>query len=330
MRSPPNSSPRTPPSPRSGCSGRGRSRTRCWPRIAASGQAAVELARALAVLESAPLRHCAQLAGLDLSSAATAADALATEHVLQPGARLRFLHPIMRTAVYEDLAEHRRAAAHTRAARILDAEATEPEATAGHLLLAEPARDPWAVDRLQDAANQALVRGAPPSAIAFLRRALREPPLPGRRAALLLQLGQALALVGDREALSVLTEAVALAPEPAARVEAAERLASALFLGGDMDRAVTVLEDTADAIAEVDHEARYRVQGALFALSANSDPMPPGSRPGSTGSTCTRRERPRPSGRCWPEPPGTCWSGCRPRRHACSNWLPAPPPTFGS
>ncbi len=54
--------------------------------------------------------------------------------------------------------------------------AAEPERIAAHLLLARPAGDPWAVRMLRDAASSAIARGAPDSAVAYLRRALEEPP----------------------------------------------------------------------------------------------------------------------------------------------------------
>jgi predicted ATPase len=73
-------------------------------RVARLGPAAGELARAAAVLgDGAQLRHAAALAGVGLADAATAADGLAGIGVFEPGTPLRFVHPIVRTAVHEDI-----------------------------------------------------------------------------------------------------------------------------------------------------------------------------------------------------------------------------------
>jgi hypothetical protein len=73
-------------------------------RVARLGSAAGELARAAAVLgDGEALRHAAALAGIGPADAAAAADALAGIGVFAPGTPLRFVHPIVRTAVHEDI-----------------------------------------------------------------------------------------------------------------------------------------------------------------------------------------------------------------------------------
>ncbi|HEV2450552.1 MAG TPA: AAA family ATPase, partial [Streptosporangiaceae bacterium] len=73
-------------------------------RVARLGPAAGELARAAAILgDGAQLRHAATLAGVALPDAAAAADELAGIGVFELGTPLRFVHPIVRTAVHDDI-----------------------------------------------------------------------------------------------------------------------------------------------------------------------------------------------------------------------------------
>jgi hypothetical protein len=58
------------------------------------------------------------------------------------------------------------------------------------------------VDLLRGAASRALAAGAPGAAARYLDRALDEPPQPGGRAALLVELGRAEAASGEPAAAS--------------------------------------------------------------------------------------------------------------------------------
>jgi hypothetical protein len=95
-------------------------------RVARLGPSAGELARADAVLgDGAQLRHAGALAGVGLAGAAAAADGLAGIGVFQPGTPLRFVHPIVRTAVHEDISRVGRGLRHAEAARLLAAEGAD-------------------------------------------------------------------------------------------------------------------------------------------------------------------------------------------------------------
>ena len=78
----------------------------------------------------------------------------------------------------------------------------------------EPAADGWVVERLVEAARAAAEAGAPESEAVFLRRALAEPPPPGDRSALLLELGMAEASAGLAGWPEHLQRAVDTAPNP--------------------------------------------------------------------------------------------------------------------
>ena len=84
------------------------------------------------------MRHAAALAGLDDQQAAEAADALRAGRILADTRALRFVHPIIRSAVYEQLSPAARSAGHGRAARMLAEEDGAPERVAAHLLATEP------------------------------------------------------------------------------------------------------------------------------------------------------------------------------------------------
>ena len=227
------------------------------------------LARAVSLLDTdAELSHAAALAEIDPRAAESAADALTEARVLAPGRPLRFAHPILRQAVYEDLPEARRAADHARAARLLDARRRDRDRAAVHLLATEPAAERRVVERLRAAAERALARGAPESAVALLRRALVEPPPAAETAAVLVALGRAELLAGEEVAVEHLREALATARDASLRAEAARALAGALTDVGEPEHAAQVLEQ---AIAEADdRELRLRLEVDLFALSQYS------------------------------------------------------------
>ncbi len=73
-------------------------------RLARLSDSAAQLARAVAVLgDDVALADAAALAHVDRDRAAEAADALAAAGVIAPGRPLRFVHPLVRGAVYADL-----------------------------------------------------------------------------------------------------------------------------------------------------------------------------------------------------------------------------------
>jgi hypothetical protein len=73
--------------------------------------AATELARAIAVLGAdGRLNVAAALAGIDEPAAVEVADALTAMHILRPERPLDFVHPIVRSAIYDDIPPAARAA----------------------------------------------------------------------------------------------------------------------------------------------------------------------------------------------------------------------------
>ena len=195
--------------------GPGRIATAVLLRVGRLGRGAQSLARAAAVLgEAAPLPEAGALAGLEPPEAARIADALTSLGVLAPGRPLRFAHPVVRSAIYQDMGTGEQIALHRRAAALLSG---DPELAAVHLLATDPAGDPATVDALAAAARSALGRGAPDSAAAYLRRALDEPPESSARATLVADLAMTANLLGQADAYALLEEAFELAEGQPAR-----------------------------------------------------------------------------------------------------------------
>ena len=202
-------------------------------RVARVGTPAVALVQAMAVLgEASDLELVASLAELDGSVAAALADALVAAEIAEPAdtaGRLRFVHPLVRSAVYDDMLRGARARLHARAAQLLVRDWGDSDAAAAHVLFSDPAGDPRTVALLRDAARRSLARGAPESAVEFLRRAARERGASGAdRAELLLELGAAAARAGDPDGVGLLREAFRLAGGQPARARAGLELAFAL------------------------------------------------------------------------------------------------------
>ena len=141
------------------------------------------------------------------------------------GEPLRFVHPVVRTAIYEDLSAAEQADLHARAARLLADQRADPGAIAVHLLATAPSGDRDVVAMLREAARSALVGGAPDTAAALLRRALDEPPDATDRPSVLFELGNAEHEIGDAAALGHLREAGETATDPLIRARAFTALA---------------------------------------------------------------------------------------------------------
>ncbi|MFP8887321.1 hypothetical protein [Streptomyces mangrovi] len=158
------------------------------------GAPAVRLAWAAAVLdtEAAP-SLAADVAALGPGEAAEARARLAAARVLTGGGEgrpLRFSHPLTATAVHRSIPPALRVALHGQAAAVVAGAGYGPTAAARHLLEVHPEGDPAVVATLREAAAEYLSAGAPEAARRCLERALREPPGPRERAAVLHELGR--------------------------------------------------------------------------------------------------------------------------------------------
>jgi DNA-binding CsgD family transcriptional regulator len=225
-------------------------------RVGRVGEDAVALARAAAVLgRDATPDVAAQLAGLDLGEAARAADALSALEILAPGEVLAFVHPIVRTAVYQDFPPPDRARMHARAARLLSERGASLDSVASQVAAAPPSGEEWAAARLREAGAAALARGAPEAAVRYLDRALAEGPSDAVRGELLFGLGHANSMLGDvRGAIKPLREALELTVDTRTRAEIAHVLFKELSVSRAGDRVIDLLERELAALPEDEHE----------------------------------------------------------------------------
>jgi DNA-binding CsgD family transcriptional regulator len=210
-----------------------------------------------------------------LADAAAAADELAGIGVFEPGTPLRFVHPIVRTAVHDDIPEAGRGLRHAEAARQLAADGADLDAVCAHLLVCEPAGSPEVVKRLRAAAARALGRGGVESAAAYLRRAQAETADVSLRAEVLGELGRAEKIVGDPAAADHLRESLRLAHDPAVRADVAPDLAELLLLAGQWEAGTAVvrsalaeLTDRDSHVGEPAHAAVTRLQAWWAGLAA--------------------------------------------------------------
>ena len=240
------------------------------------------LAWALAILEQGDLLQAARLAGLEEHEAADAAELLAGAGILASSRPLTFIHPIVRTGIYSDLTGTERAQGHRRAAEVLAEQPGETERIAQHLLISEPAADAWVVERLLEAARAAGKQGAPESEAIFLRRALAEPPPPGDRSALLLDLGMAEANAGLADWAEHLQLAVDTALNAGAAAEAALMLGLALSRAHRFAEAVEVLDRAASSLDSGHSELALLLEAAAVIPGMND--------PATAPSVALRRE----------------------------------------
>jgi DNA-binding CsgD family transcriptional regulator len=179
---------------------------------------AVRVAGVLAVLgDGAPLHRVAALAQLSPDHTSAMADTLTAADLIIAARPLAFVHPLVRSAIEDDLAPGARAQLHADAAEYLATEDADPEAIAAHLLRSDTVGSPDTVRRLRAAATVALRRGAPDTAVIYLNRAGAEPPAADQRMELLHDLGRAELLARAPSGVDHLEDALRRATDPVTR-----------------------------------------------------------------------------------------------------------------
>ncbi len=232
-------------------------------RLARLPEEAWKLARSAAVLgDGADLSIAADLAGLSEEEARSGAAALVRAEILEAEHSLAFVHPMVGTIVYHEMSPPELERRHERAAALLAAAGAPDERVAAHLLEVAVRGEPAVVETLRRAASVSLGKGAAESAVAYLTRALEEPPPAERRAELLLELGRAEALTNGSAAVDHLTEAYELHDDPLTRGLAAQTLARALLI---IERTPEAAAVASRAAAELPSEA-HNLRSALEAF----------------------------------------------------------------
>lgn len=154
--------------------------------------------RLMLVAAADPVGDAALLwrAAATLGVESDAADAAVSDHLLDIGARVRFRHPLVRSAVYRAAAPAERRLAHSALAAATDPEA-DPDRRAWHRAHATTAPDEEVAVELIDSAGRAQRRGGVAAAAALLEQAVRSTPDRGERSARAFSAARAKLAAGD-------------------------------------------------------------------------------------------------------------------------------------
>jgi DNA-binding CsgD family transcriptional regulator len=237
-------------------------------RLARLGDDAVEIARAVSVLEpNAEVEHVAALAGMSVAEAAAASSRLIDARLLADRRPLTFVHPLVRGAVYMEMPEPTRALMHAGAAKRLETVGGPVDSIAGHLMLAPPEADPAVVESLRAAASEASGVGAPEAAVELLGRAISEPPPEGERFAVERELGMAQLMASDVRGIETLMRLHAGSDDAVARGEIVAVLATSLVYRDRSEETASLLELSLGELDGAEPRLEMRLRAELLEQS---------------------------------------------------------------
>ena len=167
----------------------------------------------LLVASAEPVGDVALLwrAGERLGITPTAAAPAETDGLVELGVRVRFRHPLVRSAVYGAAAVVDRQRVHRALGEATDPE-MDPDRRAWHLACAAAGPDEAVASELESSANRARGRGGASAAAAFLQRAAELSPDPADRGARALVAAQAKFEAAAPEAAGELLAAAEMCP----------------------------------------------------------------------------------------------------------------------
>ncbi len=243
-------------------------------RLAPLSAQARAVARSVSVLgDDASPRLVAALGGLGEAAVPEAADELRAASILAPEGPLRFVHPLLRNVLYSDLSIGERDRAHALAAHLLTAGSARPEHVAAHLVAGSPRGERGVVDTLKLAAERALERGAPESAMTYARRALREPPPDDLRMAIVRLLVSSAFRAGRVAALKPVEEEIldCLTEQSTMPVSAAAEVVPWMVMSGHAEEGTALLEQAIEvAVQEGDLDLAVSHEAHLVYLTQRS------------------------------------------------------------
>ena len=206
------------------------------------------LAAAEPIGDATLIWRAAQALGIDRSALAPAEDA----QLVEIGARVRFRHPLVRSAVYRAAAPSERRAAHRALAEATYPD-TDPDRRAWHRAHAAVGVDEAVAGELERSADRAQARGGAAAAAAFLARAAELTPAPAERGRRALAAAQAKFDAAAADAALELLATAELAPLDELQRARLERLRAEITFartrGGD---APALLLDAARRLEPLD------------------------------------------------------------------------------
>ena len=179
----------------------------------------LQLAAADPVGKPSLLWQAAERLAIGAEAATTAVEA----GLIEFGARVRFRHPLVRSAAYRSASERERQDAHRALAEVTDRE-TDPDRRAWHRAQAAPGPEEDVAEELERSAGRAQARGGVAAAAAFLERAAMLTPEPARRPQRLLAAARAKRDAGAPDAALGLLVAVEAGRPDALRSAQVEHL----------------------------------------------------------------------------------------------------------
>ena len=186
--------------------------------------------------------------GIESSSLAPAEDA----QLVEVGARVRFRHPLVRSAVYRAATLSERRAAHRALAEVTDAD-TDPDRRAWHRAHAAVGVDEEVAAELERSADRAQARGGAAAAAAFLAHATELTPDPAERGRRALAAAQAKFDAAASDAALELLATAELAPLDELQRARSERLrAEIAFTRTRGNEAPALLLDAARRLEPLD------------------------------------------------------------------------------
>jgi class 3 adenylate cyclase len=189
--------------------------------------------------------------------------------LVSDGDRIRFVHPLLASAVYGAASPERRRQLHERLAAVV----SDPEERARHLALSATEADATIAAELEQAAQQAAKRGAQQAAAELYEASRRLTPDERRDELARRTLGQASALLatGDIDGARSLAEQASTSPVANLRAQALLQLGEILWVAGTFELASKYLQQ-ALAAAPDDQQLAARVYPRLVYVHAAHDP----------------------------------------------------------